>query len=111
MEEIFNEVDLMFGQISSHKRLIRTIPHKAFEAAYYGIPYFTAQAPGVRELFSDTEAIFARELVVETLVEQLAELTSKDLQEISRLEKLKYEARASQRILGTNFLEIIDGLE
>ena len=45
--------DLSLGQLSSHSRLQRTIPHKAFESAFLGVPYLTARNLGVLELFTE----------------------------------------------------------
>lgn len=41
--------DVVLGQLSNHNRLNRTIPHKAYEAAYLGVPYLTARMPGIEE--------------------------------------------------------------
>ncbi|MEA2715129.1 MAG: hypothetical protein QOG91_157 [Candidatus Parcubacteria bacterium] len=43
------------GQFAFCERLKRTIPHKAFESMAMKIPYITARAGGVAEIFSDRE--------------------------------------------------------
>jgi glycosyltransferase involved in cell wall biosynthesis len=55
------ECDLSLGQLSSHDRLKRTIPHKAFESAYLGIPYLTARNPGILEIFEEGIEVFCFE--------------------------------------------------
>lgn len=40
----------MLGQLSNHRRLSRTLPHKFFEAAYLGLPYITSMS-GIMEFF------------------------------------------------------------
>lgn len=45
--------DLSLGQLSAHPRLNRTIPHKAFESAYLGVPYLSARNDGILELFEE----------------------------------------------------------
>jgi len=49
--------DLILGQLSAHPRTKRTIPHKAFEAAYLSQPYLTARNPGVLEIFQEDAEI------------------------------------------------------
>jgi len=46
---------LSLGQLSSHERLERTIPHKAYESLALKLPYITARNPGVMELLSEGE--------------------------------------------------------
>ncbi len=41
---------ISLGQLSSHDRLKRTIPHKCYESLAMGLPYLTASSEGVREL-------------------------------------------------------------
>lgn len=52
------ECHLSLGQLSSHPRLNRTIPHKAFESAAIKIPYLTARNKAVLELFKENETCF-----------------------------------------------------
>lgn len=39
------------GQLSHHSRLLRTIPHKAFEAGYFARPYVSLDSKSMRELY------------------------------------------------------------
>lgn len=48
---------LTLGQLSNHTRLNRTIPHKAFEAAYMSKPYLTARSNGILEIFSEGKEV------------------------------------------------------
>lgn len=50
------ECHVSLGQLEAHERLERTIPHKAFETAAVGVPYVTAAAAGIAELFVDGES-------------------------------------------------------
>jgi len=43
------------GQLSSHPRLTRTVPHKVFESLALKLPYLTAANPGILELLQDGE--------------------------------------------------------
>jgi len=48
---------ICIGQISKSKRLKRTIPHKAFEAGYFGKPYIAMKSPSLCSLYSCAESI------------------------------------------------------
>jgi glycosyltransferase involved in cell wall biosynthesis len=48
---------MSLGQLANHSRLKRTIPHKAFEAAYLASPYLSARNEGVLELFTEGKDI------------------------------------------------------
>jgi len=58
LSHIFSHSHLSLGQLSSHNRLERTIPHKAFESMAMKIPYITARSRGVEELLSSEESAF-----------------------------------------------------
>ncbi len=51
MSELYRGAILCLGQLSSHPRLARTIPHKAFEAGYYGVPYISIKSVAISEIF------------------------------------------------------------
>jgi len=53
MSELYRGAVLCLGQLSSHPRLARTIPHKAFEAGYFGVPYISIKLGAVSEIFPD----------------------------------------------------------
>lgn len=46
---------MSLGQLGNHPRLIRTIPHKAYESLAMGLPYLTAANKGILELLKDGE--------------------------------------------------------
>lgn len=50
---------ISLGQLSGHERLLRTIPHKAYESLALGLPYLTARNPGVLELLKEGETCIA----------------------------------------------------
>lgn len=61
LREKMCEAQVMLGQFESNPRLDRTIPHKAFEAMYMGLPFITAQSPAAAELLTDGEScLFVR---------------------------------------------------
>lgn len=55
LREVMQKCHLSLGQFADHERLRRTIPHKAFESLVIKLPYITARAEGVSEVFTDGE--------------------------------------------------------
>ncbi|MFA4872444.1 MAG: glycosyltransferase family 4 protein [Patescibacteria group bacterium] len=47
------------GQLSSHERLERTIPHKAYESLCLRLPYLTARNPAIIEIVKEGETCIA----------------------------------------------------
>lgn len=56
LREKMCEAKVALGQFESNPRLDRTIPHKAFEAMYMGLPLITGRSPAVEELLVDGES-------------------------------------------------------
>jgi glycosyltransferase involved in cell wall biosynthesis len=55
-QEIFDYIknaEMCLGQLSEHPRLGRTIPHKSFESAYFGIPYISLRTDAMIEAFPE----------------------------------------------------------
>ncbi len=53
MSELYKGAVVCLGQLSSHPRIARTIPHKAFEAGFFGTPYISIKNGAVSEIFSN----------------------------------------------------------
>ncbi len=51
MKYLYEISDVAIGQLGASSRLTRTIPHKAFEAAYFGKPYLGLNQQALEELF------------------------------------------------------------
>ena len=110
LAEIFHASFLVLGQMSSHVRLERTIPHKAYEAAFIGKPYLTSRACGILEIFEEDKEIFcftggdSRDLAqkIKLLIEH-PKLTI----ELSTNMKTKYNQVCSQKILTELFIEMV----
>jgi hypothetical protein len=51
MKYLYEISDVAIGQLGTSTRLTRTIPHKAFEAAYFGKPYLGLNQQALKELF------------------------------------------------------------
>jgi glycosyltransferase involved in cell wall biosynthesis len=106
--------DLSLGQLSSHSRLKRTIPHKAFESAFLGVPYLTGRNLGVLELFAeDTEIACFDPGNSRDLAEKILFLLKepKVRERLGANMRLKYEIKCSQSKLASQFLLEMSKLE
>ena len=104
----FMESSLVIGFLSSHKRLSRTIPHKAFEAAFFGKPYLTVYSLGISEfLESEIDAIFIESNNPEELAAKILYLSKHgtELAEISKNIHSKYLSLSSQEVLTNKFIK------
>lgn len=104
---------LSLGQLSKSKRLDRTIPHKAFEAGFFGTPYLTLSRDGITEFLScDSEAIFVESIDIPKIAEIIEKLhTNVKLQKKLKVNiKEKYSSQASQAKLKQSFFSILNSL-
>jgi glycosyltransferase involved in cell wall biosynthesis len=101
---------LTIGQLSNHKRLGRTIPHKAYESAFLSKPYLTARNTGINELFLENKELLCIN------GNNALELASKIkgvignpeiLKSVGTQMKMKYNNICSQAELSELFLEIV----
>lgn len=110
---IYNYAHLTIGQLSTHSRLKRTLPHKAFESAYLSKPYLSIGSLGIKELFLENfEFICLESSTPDALADKIkSSMTQPDLiKKIGRNMKLKYESTASQKLLSQRFIEHISDL-
>ena len=56
MKYLYQLSDVALGQLGSSERLNRTIPHKAFESAYFGKPYLGFNHKALNELFTEKQS-------------------------------------------------------
>ena len=54
----YNHAKISIGQLSSYERVNRTIPHKAYEAGFFGLPYVSAPSKSLEELFKINDDYF-----------------------------------------------------
>ena len=104
----FMESSLVIGFLSFHERLSRTIPHKAFEAAFFGKPYLTVRSLGISEfLESGTDAIFIESNNPVELAAKILYLSKHEteLAEISNNIHTKYLGLSSQAVLTNEFIK------
>lgn len=102
LPKIYKEIDICLGQISLHPRLQITIPHKAFEAAYFGKAYISPRCDSITEIADDSEVHYLKDITSLALSNAILEL-AKDrsrLDEYGRRFQQKYLNLASQQFLG-----------
>jgi glycosyltransferase involved in cell wall biosynthesis len=114
ISSIYKSAQITLGQMSRDRRLIRTIPHKAFESAYLSKPYITAGNSGIKELFADQLEIIcttggdAQDLALKIgyLLDNpgAAKLIGENM-------NLKYRSSCSQEILAKTFLQLVTTIE
>lgn len=107
LSKIYADANICIGQVSSHRRLEVTIPHKAFEAAFFSKAYISAKNSAIEELASDSEIYFLKAPNSESLCKAIMEIAAN--LELGRSLGLnfnrKYREVASQRVLGNQFDE------
>jgi glycosyltransferase involved in cell wall biosynthesis len=107
---MYKHAQITIGQMSNHIRLSRTIPHKAFESAYFSKPYVTAGNSGIREIFEDNhEIICTSPGDAQDLAAKIAYLLDnpESAKLIGENMNLKYRNCYSQEILAKAFLKLV----
>ena len=96
----------VIGQLSDSRRLRRTIPHKAFEAAYFSKAYVTMNSPGVIELFGENSLCLVCGSKPENVAQTLEKLfdNKEVLAQKGRDFNSIYMAKYSQKKLQEEFL-------
>jgi hypothetical protein len=110
MKYLYEKATVCIGQITNRPRLKNTIPHKAFEAAYFRKPYVSADALGIREFLPDnSQCYYLEALTVECLEKAIIKIVtdSKLQSELSFNIAKRYKEVSSQATLSLKFFEII----
>ncbi len=108
MHDIYRLSDISIGQVSSHRRLRHTIPHKAFEAGFFSMPFITSNSVGVREYLHQGSALFLDHPSPESLVEAIKDLNSVATRRAYAKEiSLNHHEIASQKVLSEQFDQIL----
>lgn len=107
LENLYLSSSLILGQMSNHVRLSRTIPHKFFEAAFFGLPYLSANVGPMEE--------FASRGLIEGFTPgsyiDLSETINRLIMDTAKLQELGnrlhrwYIEDSSQKILGEKFIK------
>lgn len=110
---IYERATICLGQLSNNKRLQNTIPHKAFEASYFGIPYVTTDTPAMRELLPKSKhAIYIKNLEIGEVGEKITYLMNNQdfLEKTGYDSQRSYNSLASQDVLGRSLLKLVKNL-
>lgn len=108
MKQIYELSDIALGQISTHPRLRYTIPHKAFEAGFFGIAYISSDSKGIREFLDSNSALLIAPPFVPELVQAIKLLKSKSSRDpYAKQIRKEYIKQASQRVLSEEFEALV----
>lgn len=110
ISKLLQKSDLSLGQLQNHKRLSRTIPHKAYESAYLSKPYLTARSKGILEIFEENREVLCftagdSSQLSETIIQ--CYIHRKKLPIIGKKMHIKYVHNYSQDKLANQFLNHI----
>lgn len=104
MRYLYEISDIAIGQISNHSRLRYTIPHKAYEAAFFAKCYITVDTPSVREIFDTESVFFLDQTQPGSLLTAIKLLENSDIRlSFSRHIKARYEEKLSQNLIRSSF--------
>lgn len=111
LSHFYSNAQISIGQISSNNRLDRTVPHKAFESAYFGVPYISLRTRAMLEFFPDKESgvRYMSEADSQALAIAISEIAeSRELRELlSKQISNRYSSRLNQEIISGNFCELL----
>ncbi len=101
---------LTLGQMARHQRLRRTIPHKAFEAAFMSTPFLTGRNAGILEIFRENVEIACfNPGDPADLARKIDMLCNKPLEarELGKQMNVQYTKYLSQSKLGSRFIDLV----
>ncbi len=108
LREIYSLVDVALGQLSDHPRLKYTIPHKAFEAGYFGKRYLTTLTPGIREIYQESSICVLNPPTAVNLAAALSKIKEERAQKTKQTAIYgDYERKVSQKVTNDCFEEIL----
>lgn len=109
---IYQQADICIGQISSHQRLEVTIPHKAFEAAFFSKAYISAESVGMKEFANAADIFYLKEITPGALSQAIVDIASDSIlmRNLGINFHSSYLKKASQKILGDKFDERVTNL-
>ncbi len=103
---LYENAQLSLGQMSNNSRLSYTIPHKAFESAYFGVPYVSPEHEVLKELFCTSRnylslQALSRQSVIEKIERVIDDVDALNLLRENSLKS--YFENASQSALHKKF--------
>lgn len=101
---IYQESDACIGQLGTNPRLSFTIPHKAFEAAYFNKPYIAKSSPCLDEIFGSQGYIRLVSTDPELIAGELQKRFSDNTQVIKEILKHRYDNFLSNEVICEKFM-------
>ncbi len=107
-----SEADVCLGIFGTSDKARRVIPNKVYECVGMRKPVITADTPAIREFFTDDDLMLVKIADAEAIAGAILELKQdKELRErLANNAYTKLNSRASTKILGLEFKEIIQEL-
>lgn len=104
---IISQANLMIGQLGQSSRLNRTIPHKFFESARYGVPYLTPVRKAIQEVASEDCIYFVSNEDERILAREILEILKDKELLANKGKKIKtlYDKKLSNSVLMKKFME------
>ncbi len=108
----YSNAMLAIGQLGDSNRTSFTLPHKFFEAAFFGVPYLTPRTAGLAELISATEyELFCEDFSARNIAKIISDFANDERKQISVSNYISkiYNKTFSQEIISTNFISATAG--
>ncbi len=107
LAEYYSRAMLAIGQFGASSRTRFTVPHKFFEAAFFGVPYLTPRTDGLGELITDTEyELFCENSSASEIAKKISDFAkdAKKQELVSNYLRRAYEESFSQDLISRNFI-------
>jgi hypothetical protein len=105
LTNIYNRVDACLGQLGINERTQFTIPHKAFEAAYFGKAYISKESLSLDEVFGEDCYMRIMTSEPESIAREIVKLTHSEIQEFGTNLENRYRSTLCNEIIVDNFLQ------
>jgi glycosyltransferase involved in cell wall biosynthesis len=105
---------LTLGQLAAHKRLSRTIPHKAYESAFLKSPYLTGRNFGILEIFTENKELFCfNPGDAGDLARKILDIFDNPIERnrIGNGMYQKYISTLNQKILASEFINVVRSMK
>lgn len=107
LAEYYSRATLAIGQLGDSTRTRFTLPHKFFEAAFFGVPYLTPRTDGLGELITATEyELFCENSSAHEIAKKISDFAKdvKKQESVSNYLRKAYEESFSQDLISSNFI-------
>lgn len=114
ISEILSRSHLAVSQFGDSERIGRSIAHKIFEYAYFGIPTICTMNSATKEVFSINEFFYIDKTQLGSFLDNLdsnREVTMQELYNRSERILIRFEQSLSEQAMANHFYKIISNLE